>query len=96
MVSDNGVADGLHRLFVFGIRRVVREHSVRLKELAAADIRAEPCKNLCGVKAADSVAGVNNNLISEQRPVIFACVNLAANHVAQSFGVNGHEINLFD
>ena len=53
---------GLHSLFVLRIRNVVREMSVRLKELAARNIRSQRLKHLRREKSACAVSGIHNNM----------------------------------
>ena len=41
---------------------MIGEHSVRIEELTALNIRTEGCKHIGCVKSADSVSCVNNDL----------------------------------
>ena len=56
------LANGIHRLFVLRVGRMVREAAVRLKIKAAADIGAHLLENFLSEKARGTVAGVDNDM----------------------------------
>ena len=55
-------ADRIHCRRIFGIWHMVREHTVRLKELTSSDICAKRFENIRSIETAYAVACVNNDL----------------------------------
>ena len=67
LVFLHGFADRAHRLFVFGIGDMSREHSVRVEILRARRVRAEGNEHFVRVKSARAVARVHENALAFQR-----------------------------
>ena len=62
--AESCLSHGVHRRLVFGIRDMIREHTVRLQIAAAGCVRSEGGEYLFGVKSAYSVTCVNNDFQS--------------------------------
>ena len=73
---------------------MIGEHSVRIKELTALNIRTEGCKHIGCVKSADSVSCVNNDLEACKRLVVFLGVDALFYHFTQMRAVDFHIIRI--
>ena len=69
---------------------MVREHTVRLKKLAAGNIRAKPCQHLSGIKSAGAVSGVHNYFIPFKRLFLFGFTNRIAYQLSEPRSVQSH------
>ena len=72
---------------------MVREHSVRLEELAAADISAESFQNIGSIKSAYAVAGIDNDPEALERMVVIILgIYFLLYHFTEHICIAAHEI----
>ncbi len=69
---------------------MVREHAVRLQELAAGDVRAEGLKDLRRIEAAGAVPGIDRDPEVPQRPRVVVRVDPFTDHVPKVFRIVVH------
>ena len=67
VVAADRLADGAHRLFVFGIGNMVGKISVRVEKLRTRRVRAERFQHEIGVKPARTVSCVDDDPFSGER-----------------------------
>ena len=75
---------------------MVREHSVRIKELAAADISAERFKYICRIETAYTVSCIYNDLETLERMMIIVLgIYFLLYHFAEHICIAAHEITFY-
>ena len=90
---NNSLADRSDRFGIFGVGDMVRECSVRLKELTSSDICTQYFKYICRIETAYAVSGIYNDLKALQRMMIIVIrINLFFNHLTQRICITVHVI----
>ena len=70
----HGGTNGSHCLGIFGVRDMIREHTVRLKELTAAYISPQRFEHLGGIETADTISGIDYDLEALERMMVVVLV----------------------
>ena len=69
---------------------MVREHAVRLQELAAGDVRTEGFEDLRRIETAGAVPGIDRDSEVPQRPCVVVRVDPLTDHVPKVFRIVVH------
>ena len=88
-------ADRSHSFFVFGVRDMVREHSVRLQELTAVYVCTKCFQNVSCEESACTISSVNYNFEALERMIVITLIiYISLDLFTQNKSVAAHEITV--